>query len=110
MDPIAGIRSVAPAVSPTSRGATGSRPQADSTMPEALLAPAEAVSSGPRPVSGRPLATFLTHLIATAHDAPQTRRHRRAAVSEALSAYAATAARLEAASARRAMSEGAPAA
>jgi hypothetical protein len=105
MDPIAGIRSVAAAV-----GATGSRAQACSATPGALLAPVDCVSSGPRPAGRRPLAAFLTHLIATAHDAPQTRRHRRAAMSEALSAYAATTARLESGPARRARSGGALAA
>ena len=110
MDPIASIRSVAPAVRPPSSGATRSRPQAAPATPGAVVGPTD--SSAPRswPVSGRPLAAFLTHLIATAHDAPQTRRHRRAAVSEALSAYAATTARLEGGPARRAMSEGARAA
>jgi len=37
----------------------------------------------------RPDATFLTHLIATAQQLPQTRHLRRAAPQEALSAYAA---------------------
>ena len=63
---------------------------------------AQSAASGSR--SGRPLAPFLTHLIATAHDAPQTRRHRRAAVGEALSAYAATTVRLEGGSERGAPS------
>jgi len=110
MDPIASIRSVAPAVRPTSRGTTSSRPQADPETPGTALAPADCASPRSGPLGGRPLAAFLTHLIATAHDAPQTRRHRRAAVSEALSAYAATTARLAGGPARRAMSEGARAA
>ena len=37
----------------------------------------------------RPDPTFLTHLIATAQQLPQTRNLRRAAPQEALSAYAA---------------------
>jgi hypothetical protein len=44
------------------------------------------------PVSSRisrPDPTFVAHLIATAEQAPQTRRLRRAAPQEALSAYAA---------------------
>jgi hypothetical protein len=90
MDPVAGIRSVVPVVGPASRDTT----QADPAPPRPLEgASAQSTASGSR--SGRPLAAFLTHLIATAHDAPQTRRHRRAAVGEALSAYAATSVRLD---------------
>jgi len=103
MGPIASIKSVAAAQSPTSHGAAGS--QADPPPPGGLPAPIESFSAGSPPGGRRPLAAFLTHLIATAHDAPQTRRLRRAAVSEALSAYAATTQRLE--GARGAMSPGA---
>jgi hypothetical protein len=86
MGPIAGIKSVVPAESPTSRGATGS--QAAPRPARQLAAPRESCAAGSQPVGPRPLAAFLSHLIATAHDAPQTRRQRRAAVSEALAAYA----------------------
>jgi hypothetical protein len=101
MDPVAAIRSVVPAVSPASRDT----PQADPapTRPLTQEGSAQSAASGSR--SGRPLAAFLTHLIATAHDAPQTRRHRRAAVGEALCAYAATTVRLEGAPERGALSE-----
>jgi hypothetical protein len=44
-------------------------------------------SAGSR--TSRPDPSFVTHLIATAEQAPQTRRLRRAAPQEALSAYAA---------------------
>lgn len=102
MGPIARIRSVAAAQSPTSPGAA--RSQAAPPPPGRLPAPIDSLAIGSPPVGGRPQAAFLTHLIATAHDAPQTRRLRRAAVSEALSAYAATTQRLE--GARAAMSPG----
>jgi hypothetical protein len=36
----------------------------------------------------RPDPSFVTHLIATAEQVPQTRNHRRAAQADALSAYA----------------------
>ena len=94
MGPIAGIRSLALTVSPTPRDANRPGAQADAEPPLATP-PSSVDSSGSRPAGGRPLATFLTHLIATAQDAPQTRRHRRAAVSEVLSAYATTAGRAE---------------
>jgi hypothetical protein len=91
MDPVAGTRSVVPAVSPASRGTFRSQadPARSRPLTEVSLAPSAASPSG------RPLAAFLTHLIATANDAPQTRRHRRAAVGEALCAYAATTVRVE---------------
>jgi hypothetical protein len=108
MGPIAGIKSVAPAESPTSRGATGS--QAAPQPARQLPAPRESCAAGSQPVGPRPLAAFLSHLIATAHDAPQTRRQRRAAVSEALAAYAATTERLEGKKARNAIAAGAHAA
>ena len=102
MDPVAAIRSVVPAVSPASRDTT--RPQADPAPTRPLTDGGSAPSTACGSRSGRPLAAFLTHLIATAHDAPQTRRHRRAAVGEALSAYAATTVRLEGGSERGAPS------
>jgi hypothetical protein len=40
-------------------------------------------------LTARPDPTFVTHLIATAEQAPQTRNLRRAAPSDALSAYSA---------------------
>ena len=113
MGPIAGIRSLAPTVSPTSRGAGEPWAQAETqpTRPPATPADAPASdSAGSRPGGGRPLATFLSHLIATAQDAPQTRQLRRAAVSEALSAYVATAGLVEGATARRGASGAARAA
>jgi hypothetical protein len=52
-----------------------------------------AVGSGPGtavdPAGPRPSAVFLAQLIATAQQAPQTRRRRRAEPSEASSVYAA---------------------
>jgi hypothetical protein len=107
MGPIAGIKSVAPAESPTSRGATGS--QAAPLPPRQVLA-LRGSCAGSQPVGPRPLAAFLSHLIATAQDAPQTRRQRRAAVSEALAAYAATTQRLAGEPTRSAISAGARAA
>ena len=107
MGPVAGIRSLAPTVNPTSRGA--GQPQAETWPTRPLETPADPAtpaaspaseSSGSRSGGGRPLATFLSHLIATAQDAPQTRRLRRAAVSEALSAYGAAAGLVEGGKAR----------
>lgn len=43
--------------------------------------------AGPARRAGRPDAPFLTHLIATATQAPQTRRLRRAAPADALAHY-----------------------
>jgi hypothetical protein len=104
MGPIAGIKSVAPPDSAASRGAP--RSPAAPLPPGQLPAPAGSFASESQPVGQRPLAAFLTHLIATAHDAPQTRRKRRAAVSEALAAYAATTQRLDGGPAKSAMSGG----
>jgi hypothetical protein len=54
------------------------------------------VGSGPgtevRPVGSRPSAVFLAQLIATAQQAPQTRRRRRAEPDEASASYAAVSA------------------
>ena len=102
MGPIAGIRSLTPTVNPTSRDAGAPWTQPEARSPHPRGPPTDSPASdyaGSRPGSGRPLATFLSHLIATAQDAPQTRRLRRAAVSEALSAYVATAGLVEAANA-----------
>jgi len=102
MGPLAGIRSLTLTISPSPRGASRPRWQADAEPTGPLITPPSSVdSSGSRSGGGRPLATFLTHLIATAQDAPQTRRHRRAAVSEALEVYATTAGRAEGAKAHR---------
>ena len=102
MGPIAGIRSLALTVSPTPRDTSRPEAQAGAEPTPPLATERSCVdSSGSRPGDGRPLATFLTHLIATAQDAPQTRRHRRAAVSEVLTAYATTAGRAESGTARR---------
>jgi hypothetical protein len=104
MGPIVGISSLTPTVGAPSRGAGQPRAQAEARPAGSPVTPADppsADSSGSRPSGGRPLATFLSHLIATAQDAPQTRRLRRAAVSEALSAYGATAGLLEGGRARQ---------
>jgi hypothetical protein len=106
MGSIDGIRSVAPAAGRKSPGQARSQAEADAGPLRPPVVPVEAASSGRRPVSQRPMAAFLTHLIATAHDAPQTRRHRRAALTDAVSAYAATAALIEGGQARRAFAGG----
>jgi hypothetical protein len=95
MGPLNGVRSVAPAagVSPPA-GSAASAAEQDAGIPLALAPP------GSGRVGQRPLAAFVTHLIATAQDAPQTRRHRRAALKEAVSAYAAAALLIERAGAR----------
>jgi hypothetical protein len=64
---------------------------ADTRPASTALVPMEAASHQ-SPVSNRgsrPDPTFVTHLIATAQQLPQTRHLRRAAPQEALSAYAA---------------------
>jgi hypothetical protein len=54
----------------------------------ALVPTAEPVERSSKPVRvSRPDPNFLTHLIATAEQVPQTRTHRRAAQADALSAY-----------------------
>lgn len=54
----------------------------------ALVPMSEAVrQSGPLVRLSRPDPSFVTHLIATAEQVPQTRQHRRAAQADALSAY-----------------------
>jgi hypothetical protein len=102
MGPLAGIRSLALTVNPKPRDARRPGAQADTEPTPPLVTPPSSVdSSGSRPGGGRPLAAFLTHLLATAQDAPQTRQHRRAAVGEVLTAYAITAGRAESGKARR---------
>jgi hypothetical protein len=54
----------------------------------ALVPTAEPLQRSAAPVKlPRPDPSFLTHLIATAEQVPQTRNHRRAAQADALSAY-----------------------
>jgi hypothetical protein len=50
--------------------------------------------SGPLVRLSRPDPSFVTHLIATVEQVPQTRQHRRAAQADALSAYRANQARV----------------
>jgi hypothetical protein len=70
-------------------GAIGAKPAC-----VALVPMAEPVRrSGPLVRLSRPDANFVTHLIATVQQAPQTRQHRRAAQADALSAYRAQQAR-----------------
>jgi hypothetical protein len=61
------------------------RPAGTALVP---MAPASSHASVSSRMS-RPDPTFVTHLIATAEQVPQTRHLRRAAPQEALSAYAA---------------------
>lgn len=104
MGPIDRVPSVAPAAGLKRAGPPQARPETDARPARLPLAPADPAPPGPRGSGERPLAAFLTHLIATAEDAPQTRRLRRAAVSDAVSAYAATAARVAGAEAGTAIS------
>lgn len=56
--------------------------------PSAAMVPVEpALHYAPRLVVTRPDASFVTQLIATAEQLPQTRHLRRAAPADALSAY-----------------------
>ena len=52
-----------------------------------LVPVASPVHWTPKPVLSRPDAPFVTHLIATAEQAPQTRRLRRASLADAQTAY-----------------------
>jgi hypothetical protein len=61
------------------------RPASTALVPMAPASDRSPVSSR----VSRPDPTFVTHLIATAQQVPQTRHLRRAAPQEALSAYAA---------------------
>jgi hypothetical protein len=65
------------------------RAQDDVASTSLALAPtAEPVERSSKHVHvSRPDPSFLTHLIATAEQVPQTRNHRRAAQADALSAY-----------------------
>jgi hypothetical protein len=55
-----------------------------------VVPPAEQIERSSKPVRvARPDPSFLTHLLATAAQVPQTRNHRRAAQADALSAYSA---------------------
>ncbi len=83
-------------------------PPASSNAPEAAetssrqlatVAPVE-LEARPFQVAGRPLATFVAHLIATDRQLPQTRVHRRVDPGEAIGAYAATTARISAGQSR----------
>jgi hypothetical protein len=64
-------------------GASGTAPAC-----MALVSTTEPLQRSAAPVKlSRPDPSFLTHLIATAEQVPQTRNHRRAAQADALSAY-----------------------
>jgi hypothetical protein len=62
---------------------------ADTTPAGTALVPTTPASPHTSLQMSRPDPTFVTHLIATAQQVPQTRHLRRAAPLEALSAYAA---------------------
>ena len=67
----------------TDDGAIGTAPPC-----VALVPTAEPLQRSGQPVKlSRPDPSFLTHLIATAEQVPQTRNHRRAEQADALSAY-----------------------
>jgi hypothetical protein len=67
----------------TDDGATGAAPAC-----MALVRTTEPLQRSAKPVKlSRPDPSFLTHLIATAEQVPQTRNHRRAEQADALSAY-----------------------
>lgn len=64
--------------------------EAVNVRPNTALVPIERAqepASSHRHVSTRPNASFVTHLIATAEQAPQTRNLRRATPTDALAAY-----------------------
>ena len=55
-----------------------------------LVPVTQSVHWSPKPALARPDPTFVTHLIATADQAPQTRNLRRAALADAQTAYGAS--------------------
>ena len=55
-----------------------------------LVPVTQSVHWSPRPAMPRPDPTFVTHLIATADQAPQTRNLRRASLADAQTAYGAS--------------------
>lgn len=81
--------------------ATPPRPSDDAETGPAsrALVPVEPISRAPHPRlhTTRPDASFVTHLIATAEQAPQTRTLRRATSSDAVGLYGRVIARPEAA-------------
>jgi hypothetical protein len=82
------------AIGPAARRAATGSSEPDTTQSRALIAieaPAPAERSFVH--SRHPAAPFLAQLIATQMQAPQTRARRRAAPQEAISVYAAMAAR-----------------
>lgn len=78
------------------RGTAEPRPGAPAAAESRdLIAVAPAArNEGAAVMSSRPLSSFLAHLIAMRADAPQTRLRRRAEPEDAVSAYAATRARM----------------
>jgi hypothetical protein len=65
------------------------RPACVALVPTAQPAPQWSQAPGHRPLS-RPNSIFITHLIATAQRAPQTRTLRRASAADAQTAYRAS--------------------
>ena len=55
-----------------------------------LVPVTQSVHWSPKPALARPDPTFVTHLIATADQAPQTRSLRRASLADAQTAYGAS--------------------
>ena len=96
MRPIGAIaRTPAAAIGPLGRGKSSQASAASggAESGRALIAVAPLADSEPaQPLSRRPGAGFLAHLIATAEQAPQTRERRRADPAVAISRYRATAA------------------
>jgi hypothetical protein len=79
----------------TASGRASAHADAPPTEPRALVpVPEIPPAAEPVPLSRRPAAPFLAHLIATARGEPQTCERRRAAPETAAQAFAAAAARL----------------
>jgi hypothetical protein len=68
---------------------SGAAPTHRALVPFAPARPEDAAHSRPMPAHPRAEAAFLTHLIATAQGAPQTRERRRADPNWAITTYAA---------------------
>ena len=81
-----------PTASACARSAQSEAPAVPQPSIRALVPLRPSPTSGIGPSAQRPSATFLTQLIATAQQAPQTRQRRRAEPDEANAVYAAVAA------------------
>ena len=90
MSPISAIRgSIVAPVGRAPREATSSPRRESRTESSRALIPLEPIASSETPLSTRPQAGFLAHLIATKEKLPQTRERRRAEPQDVIAVYTA---------------------